>query len=104
VIVEVYRGAGDRIGDPITVPLLSDAVLVTRGRAEMDAHAHQAMLVTLDIVPRPGVRLGQIIEAIDPTSATALRGKVTGVKIKVASGGDGIGPRFDHVLTVEVPV
>ena len=29
--VEVYRGAGDRTGTPITTPLLSDDMLIVRG-------------------------------------------------------------------------
>jgi len=32
--VEVYRGPGDRAGQPIVAPLLSDDMLIVRGRAE----------------------------------------------------------------------
>lgn len=104
MIVECYRGAGMRQGDIINAPMLPDAMLVERGRAEMDANAHMVNIVTLDVVPRTGVRLGQLIEATDPTSALPLRGKVTGIKISVRAGSDGYGPQFDHILNVEVPV
>lgn len=104
MIVECYRGAGDRpAGDLIEAPMLSDAMLIERGRAEMDASAHQFNAVNLDIVPRPGVRLGQLVQAVDPMSAQPLRGKVTGLKISVVAGTDTAGPTFDHVLTLEVP-
>jgi hypothetical protein len=83
VIIETYRGAGDRSGEPITEPLLADDALIHRGRAEMDAHAHQVTETTLDIVFRPGLRLGQLIEAADPAAAAPYRAKIAGVSITV---------------------
>lgn len=98
MIIECYRGAGDRTGSPIVEPLLSDDALIHRGRAEMDAHAHELNQVTLSIVPRPGVRLGQLIEASDPANATPYRGKVTGVQITVRQAD------IEQVVSVEVPL
>lgn len=103
MIVECYRGAGQRPGEAIEVPLLSDEMLLVRGAAEMDAQAHRINVATPSIVPRPGVRLGQIIEYVDPISGRPQRGKVTGISVTVVAGTDDAGPTLDHVLTVEVP-
>lgn len=84
MIVEVYRGDGLREGSPIVEPLLSDDVLIHRGVAEMDANAHAFNRVELEVVFRPGFRLGQIVEATDPSTASPYRGKVTGIQITVS--------------------
>jgi hypothetical protein len=83
VIIEVYRGDGLREGPPINEPLLADDALIHRGRAEMDANAHAFNRVEMAVVFRPGLRLGQIVEATDPSSAGAYRAKVTGIQITV---------------------
>ncbi len=98
MIIEAYRGAGDRQGQPIIEPLLADNALIHRGRAEMDANAHELNQVQLSIVFRPGVRLGHLIEAIDPSSATPYRGKITGMQITVR------GAEIEHRIDVEVPL
>lgn len=98
MIVEVYRDAGDRAGSPIVEPLLSDDALIHRGRAEMDANAHEINRVTLSIAWRPGIRLGQLIEASDPANATPWRGKVAGVSISVK------GVVVEHAIDIEVPL
>lgn len=84
MIIEVYRGDGLREGSPIVEPLLSDDVLIHRGVAEMNANAHAFNRVELAVVFRPGFRLGQIVEATDPSTASPYRGKVTGIQITVS--------------------
>jgi hypothetical protein len=98
MIIEVYRGAGDRSGSPIVEPLLADDVLIHRGRAEMDANAHEINRVALSVKHRVGVRLGQLIEASDPASAAPYRGKVTGISLTVR------GAEVDHTVDLEVPL
>lgn len=83
MILSVYRGDGLREGPPIIEPLLSDEALLQRGVAEMDAHANAFNQVELEVVFRPGLRLGQIVEATDPSSARPYRAKVTGIQISV---------------------
>lgn len=81
--IEVYRGDGRRPGVPIVEPLLSDSALIHRGRIEMDQNAHPVETGEMDILFRPNIRLGQLIEAIDPTTAIARYSKITGISISV---------------------
>ncbi len=97
MIIEVYRGDGLREGAPIVEPLLSDDALVHRGVAEMDAHAHAFNQVELNVVFRPGFRLGQIVEATDPSTASPYRAKVTGIQITVSEAA------IDTQLNLEQP-
>jgi hypothetical protein len=83
MIIEVYRGLGSRSGMPIIESLLSDDALIQRGISEMDANAHAFNRVEMAVVFRPGLRLGQMIEASDPSSATPYRAKITGISISV---------------------
>ena len=83
-VIEVYRGDGQRQGSPIVEPLLSDEALRQRGIAEMDANAHADNRVELSVVFRPGFRLGQLIEATDPSTAIPYRAKITGIAITVS--------------------
>jgi hypothetical protein len=98
MIIECYRNAGDRVGAPIIELMLSDDALIHRGRAEMDANAHELNRTSLSIVPRNGVRLGQIIEASDPSSATPYRGKITGMSISISDAD------VTQVINIEVPI
>lgn len=97
MIVEVYRGDGLRGGAPIVEPLLADDALIERGRAEMDAHAHAFDQVEMEVVFRPGLRLGQIVEAADPSASAPRRARITGIQIDL--DGSIIGTR----LTLEQP-
>jgi hypothetical protein len=97
MILEVYRGDGLREGAPIVEPLLSDEALLQRGIAEMDAHAQGFNQVEMDVVFRPGIRLGQLVEAMDPASALPYRAKVTGIEITVSEA------VIDLRLTLEAP-
>jgi hypothetical protein len=83
MILSVYRGDGLREGTPLAEPLLSDEALLQRGIAEMDAHAHAFNQIEMEVVFRPGFRLGQIVEATDPSTASAYRAKITGIQISV---------------------
>jgi hypothetical protein len=97
MIIEVYRGQGTRQGTPIIEPLLSDDALIQRGIAEMDANAHAFNRVDMAVVFRPGLRLGQMIEANDPSSATPYRAKITGIGISVSEA------LIETNLTLEQP-
>jgi len=98
MIIEVYRGAGERRCQPVTEPLLADNVLIHRGRAEMDAHAHALNRVTLSLVFRPGMRLGQLVEMPSPVSASPQRGKVVGMQMVIEA------TDIRQVVDVEVPL
>ena len=96
--VVVFRGAGDRKGQDIVEALLSDtSAKVERGRVEMDEHADPAQSVSMDIVYRPGVRLGQLVEVHDSTQGKSWRGKISGITHKIK--------RTSHVteLTISRP-
>ena len=97
MIIEVYRGDGQRSGQPIVEPLLADDVLIARGTAEMDANAHAFNQIEMAVVFRPGFRLGQIIEATDPSTARPYRAKVTGIQITISEAA------IDASLTLEQP-
>ena len=97
MIIEVYRDDGTREGSPIVEPLLSDDALIQRGVAEMDANAHACNQIEMAVVFRPGFRLGQIIEATDPSTARPYRAKVTGIQITVSEAA------IDANLTLEQP-
>lgn len=98
MIVEVYRGAGDKSGPAIIEPLLSNDALIHRGTAEIDANAHQFNRVSLSVVPRPGLRLGQIVEVSDPTSATPYRGKIVGIQLLATRSA------VEQSIEIEVPL
>lgn len=49
------------------------------------------------VVFRPGVRLGQIVEATDPSTAAPYRAKVTGIQITVSEAA------IDMQLNLEQP-
>lgn len=97
MILSVYRGEGAREGAPIVEPLLADDALIHRGVAEMDAHAHAFNQIEMAVVFRPGFRLGQIIEATDPSTASPYRAKVTGIQITVSEAA------IDMHLNLEQP-
>jgi hypothetical protein len=82
--IEVYRGAGDRTGSPIITPLLSDNMLIVRGRAEMNANAHAVTEHSGEVIFRPGMRLGQLAELPDITSTSSIRAKITGISISIS--------------------
>lgn len=97
MIIEVYRGDGLREGAPIVEPLLSAEALLPRGIAEMNAEAHAFNRVELTIVFRPGIRLGQLVEATDPSTIKPYRAKVTGIQIQISEAA------IETQLTLEQP-
>ena len=96
-VIEVYRDDGLRSGTPVLDPLLSDEALLTRGIAEMDRHAHAFNQIDMAVVFRPGLRLGQLIEAIDPASPAPYRARITGIQIAVSEA------LIETRLTLEQP-
>lgn len=81
--VVIIRGAGDVSGDEIVEALLYDtAARIERGRVEMDEHATVNQNVTLTILYRPGLRLGQLVEVGDSVQGAAWRGKIVGINHK----------------------
>lgn len=97
MIIEAYRGDGLRSGVPISEPMLSDAVLVHRGRAEMDAHAQSHNQVDADVVFRPGLLPGQLVAVEDPTTGRDVRAKVIGVSIRITQAS------IETALSLEAP-
>lgn len=96
--VEVYRAAGDRQGDDVEAPMLSTtAMLIERGRVEMDRNAHQMVACEADIVPRAGIRLGQLGGVENPITAERRVGKCTGIAYRI-TGGD-----VSQEITLERP-
>lgn len=95
--IEVYRGDGLLPAPAIIEPLLSDDALLQRGIAEMDSHAHAFNRIELAVVFRPGLRLGQLIEASDPAAQRPCRAKITGISIDISAAS------IDTRLTLEQP-
>lgn len=99
--IEFYRGAGDRTGTPITSPLLSDDMLIVRGRAEMNANAHAVTEHSGEIVFKAGMRMGQLAESPDITSAVPIRAKITGIVISIKLS-DGAEPALEMDCQVKL--
>ncbi len=78
--VVVFRYLGDKRGEDITEALLSTTpAKLERGRVEMDAHALPIQTVSMTIVYRAGIRLGQLVEVHDSTQGASWRGKITSI-------------------------
>lgn len=82
--IVVFRGAGDRKGQDIIEALLSStSAKLERGRVEMDENAKPAQSVTLEIVYRTGVRLGQLVEVHDSAQGKSWRGKISAITHRI---------------------
>jgi len=82
--IVVFRYAGDKKGQDIVEALLTSvAAKLERGRVELDKYAKPAQSVTMDIVYRAGIRLGQLVEVNDSTQGKSWRGKVVGIVHKI---------------------
>lgn len=81
IAVEVYRNAGDHIGEDVQEALLGDSLpaALARGRAELDAQAHPKVLVTLELPYRADLGLGDLLAVSDPDQGPDWRGQVVGV-------------------------
>lgn len=99
MIVEVYRGAGDRAGVPLSEPLLSDDMLIIRGRAEMNTHAHRFIEHTGEVVYRQGMKLGQLAHGPDLTNPAGMTAKITGISISLSLS-EGPDPKISLTTTL----
>jgi len=98
MMITAYRGDGLRAApEPITSALLSDAALITRARAELDANAHAIIELDLAIVPRANLALGQLVATTDPATMGAQVGKITGISIDISEAS------IATSITVECP-
>ena len=83
----VVRNAGDLQGEDIVDALLSTVpVQLARGQAELDAHSSTPQSVSLDVVFRTGLELGQLAEVHDAMQGTSYRGKITGISHRINNG------------------
>lgn len=98
MIIEGYRYSGDRIGDPVSEPMLSDNVLSTRCIAELNRNAHPFTDVSLDIKFRNNLRLGQLVSVDDPLRPEPYRGVIRGLSISIRDSS------IETHLDLEVPV
>lgn len=84
--IEVYRGAGDSLGGDINEPMLGSLpAMLERGRNELDEAAHPKTTADLTVLPRAGIRLGQLVKVTDIISAGWI-GKLTGIGLQYANG------------------
>lgn len=98
MIITAYRGDGLRAAEQvITEPLLSDAALLHRACAELDANAHAITELTLDATPQANLTLGQLASAPDAATGALCVGRITGISI-AADGAD-----ITTRITLEVP-
>ncbi len=76
----VKRGAGIRPGADIIDPLLTTVgACLARGQMELDEHHEGLQSVTLEVIYRDGLLLGQIVEVYDEYEHTVYYGKITGI-------------------------
>lgn len=76
--IVVLRYLGDKKGQEVVDTLLfGTEAKLARGRAELDQNALPQQPVTMTIVYRPGLRLGQLVEVLDSTQGQVWRGKIT---------------------------
>lgn len=76
VIRDAGNISGPNIADALLAPLHAK---LERGRVEMDEHARPAKNVSLEIVFRPGLRLGHVVEVHDVLQGARYRGKITSI-------------------------
>ena len=78
-LVEVYRGAGDRRGADVKVPLLEgEAALLERGWAEMNDRATPRESVTTTCAPKAGMLPGNIAKGF-PSGQAPWVGRIVSV-------------------------
>lgn len=82
--IVVFRGVGDRKGQDIIDAILSSTTAkLERGRVEMDEHDKPAQTVSMEVVYRPGLRRGQLVEVNDSTQGGSWRGKIVEVTHRI---------------------
>lgn len=88
VWIAVARYEGNRQAPPVIDQLIvTIPVALNRGRNELDYLAYRHTTVQLQIVYRPGVELGQVVEVRDELQGIAWRGKVVGLRYSNQLGG-----------------
>jgi len=102
MIVVVQRSPGDKQGPDINDPLItSEPVAVERGRNEIDANCSSRQLVTMEIVPRSGLRINRIIE-VQALTGAPWRGLLTDISITMAREEERVNRAM--ILTIEKEV
>lgn len=90
MIIEVYRGAGDRRGDDIQEPLLGSSrqAALARGRGELNAQAHRWQRVELVLAYRDDLALGDRVAVTDAYTADRPPwiGRVIGIAHQLSPG------------------
>lgn len=77
----VQRGVGDVVGEDIVDGLLTSTyVALAKGQSEIDKEASHTV-VQLTAIHKPALRTGQVINMVDNSTNTILRGKVTSIEI-----------------------
>lgn len=87
-MIEAYvqRGAGDLPGPDIIDPLMSELpVLLLRGTAAID-RASNLQKIYLDLVYRPFVARGQLVEVQDSMQGANWRGKIQAIAYTARGG------------------
>lgn len=77
----VIRFEGDKPGEDIIDALMvTEAVALSRGRAELDRHSTAMQEVNLEIVYKSGIRLGQLAEVHNQLEGYSYVGKIIGIQ------------------------
>ena len=99
----VVRGSGDKQGDDIIEALLAtEPAAVSRGRAELDANAHNSQSVTLVIKYTSGIKLGQLVRVYDDLLGESWVAKVVSINHSIKGFSEG-GPSISTTLSLERP-
>jgi hypothetical protein len=87
VDIIVQRSPADKCGDDIVDPLISTvSVALNRGRNELDDKAEPSRVIRYQIIYRPGLQSGQIIEVHDGLRGISFRGKLVGLHHSLSGG------------------
>jgi len=76
----VQRGSGNKQGEDIVDPLITSIpVALQRGRNELDEQSSAPQDISVEVVYRDGVRLGQVAKFYDAQTGLEWLGKITGI-------------------------
>lgn len=77
----VQRDGGGVVGDDVVDGLMTSSyVALARGECEIDKEANHT-IVQLAAIHKPGLRTGQVIDMVDNSTNTIMRGKVVSIEI-----------------------
>ena len=83
----VQRGPGDKRGEDIVDPLITDInVAIQRGRNELDEQASAMQDVEVQTLYRTGLRIGQLARFLDIQQSVVWLGKITGITHRIEGG------------------